>query len=209
MLQFKIILRGTGQPRVWRQVIAPDTFSFHSFHYIIQAAFGWENRHLYAFSSSGWHSVPFISLPSKEDLRTVDVVDSRKITLGDIFTNEGQRFKYVYDFGDEWMHNLKVECVFDTPGHHAYCINGRGACPPENCGGVIGYKELKALFAPGKPITKEARDIRRLFGWEKGHCWNANWFNIDEANLRVIKACREILYPPAVPTCGYENGVLS
>ncbi|MDR2361159.1 MAG: plasmid pRiA4b ORF-3 family protein [Prevotellaceae bacterium] len=193
MLQFKISLRNIGRPRVWRVVVTPNTFSFHSFHCIIQAAFGWENRHLYAFSPSGWYSLPFISQPSREDLRTVSVVDSRKTILGDIFTNEGQRFKYIYDFGDEWMHDLTLEYVFNAPGHLAYCINGRGACPPENSGGVIGYKELKALFTPGQPLTKEARDIRRLFGWAKGYCWNANWFNLDEANLRVIKACREIL----------------
>jgi hypothetical protein len=169
--------------------VLSDNFSFHTFHLVIQAAFGWENRHLYAFSPTGWRSVPFISLPSDQDLKTVDAMDSRRIMLHDIFTNEGQRFKYMYDFGEEWIHNLTVERIFDSSQTMVYCIGGSGACPPEDCGGTIGYKELKEIFAPGQPITKEVRDVRKLFGWKKGHCWNAHWFSIEETNTRIMKVC--------------------
>jgi hypothetical protein len=30
---------------------------------------------------------------------------------------------------------------------HAVCVDGANACPPEDCGGVYGYKELLEVLA--------------------------------------------------------------
>ncbi|MDR1681565.1 MAG: plasmid pRiA4b ORF-3 family protein [Prevotellaceae bacterium] len=187
ILQFKITLKDTGKPRVWRMINLPDTVSFHAFHRIIQAAFGWKNRHLYAFSPTGWDSVPFIAMPSRENMRTENIIDARHILLRNIFTNPGQRFTYMYDFGDEWEHRITLEQVIEAAEDLICCTDGRGNCPPEDCGGIAGYRELKYLFASGQPLTKYARDIRKLFGWKKGECWNADAFDLEAANRRIVE----------------------
>ena len=36
------------------------------------------------------------------------------------------------------------------------CVGGEGACPPEDCGGPAGYKEvLYSLKHPEEPLSKE------------------------------------------------------
>lgn len=61
---------------------------------------------------------------------------------------------YVYDFGDYWRHQVIVEKVLTAePGVDApACIDGRRACPPEDCGGTWGYHELlETLANPNDP----------------------------------------------------------
>jgi hypothetical protein len=43
-------------------VVVPESFTFHRFHKVIQAAFGWSDCHLYQFSPKGWNSYPEISI---------------------------------------------------------------------------------------------------------------------------------------------------
>ena len=55
-----------------------------------------------------------------------------------------EKFVYVYDFGDSWVHDITVENIdqddeLDCP----ICLAGKGACPPEDCGGAWGYEDLK------------------------------------------------------------------
>ncbi len=39
------------------------------------------------------------------------------------------------------------------------CVDGRRACPPEDCGGPWGYEELLAIFAdPSHPEHAERRE---------------------------------------------------
>jgi hypothetical protein len=62
--------------------------------------------------------------------------------------------RYVYDFGDDWVHRVVVEKVVRADPNVAYpcCIGGRRACPPEDCGGVWGYQEfLAAISDPHHP----------------------------------------------------------
>jgi len=58
--QFKILLKGVSNPKVWRRVVVPANFTFDQFHKVIQMAFGWEFSHLYFFSPTGYNSQPVI-----------------------------------------------------------------------------------------------------------------------------------------------------
>ena len=60
-------------------------------------------------------------------------------------------FGYVYDFGDDWHHELVVEEILETESDHhgAYCLGGERNCPPEDVGGPFSYPEfLKAIADP-------------------------------------------------------------
>ena len=63
-----------------------------------------------------------------------------------------ERFTYVYDFGDDWVHDITVEKVISGNSEDPVCLGGRRHRPPEDCGGVSGYREfLKAIRDPRHP----------------------------------------------------------
>ena len=142
--QFKIKLRSITKPLVWRRVLIPSHFTFSGFHAVIQESFGWWNEHLYCFGDQPYSRMLTISEPNEDSWERPDY-NARKFTLGEFF-GEGKgawKLCYVYDFGDDWIHDITLEKVLDQPSDHARCIAGKGACPEEDCGGVWGYEEMK------------------------------------------------------------------
>lgn len=143
---FKIQLRGITKPPVWRKVEVPSQFTFGAFHLIIQAAFGWFNYHLHKFALLPYRSPDEIFHKTPDDWNE-PWKDERKLTLGELFgTGETiQKLCYVYDFGDDWIHDIKIEKVIAEKRSHAICTKGKGACPYEDCGGPYAWQALKAM----------------------------------------------------------------
>ena len=142
--QFKVKLRGATKPPVWRRVLVPADFTFSGLHAVIQEAFGWWNEHLYCFGNTPYRRQLTIAEPNEDDWEEPDY-NAREFTVGEFF-GEGtgaQNLCYVYDFGDDWIHDITLEQVIDRESSHASCTAGKGACPEEDCGGVWGYEEMK------------------------------------------------------------------
>ena len=142
--QFKVKLRGATKPPVWRRVLVPADFTFSGLHAVIQEAFGWWNEHLYCFGNTPYRRQLTIAEPNEDDWDEPDY-NAREFTVGEFF-GEGtgaQKLCYVYDFGDDWIHDITLEQVIDRESSHATCTAGKGACPEEDCGGVWGYEEMK------------------------------------------------------------------
>ena len=142
--QFKVKLRGATKPPVWRRVLVPADFTFSGLHAVIQEAFGWWNEHLYCFGNTPYRRQLTIAEPNEDDWDEPDY-NAREFTVGEFF-GEGtgaQNLCYVYDFGDDWIHDIKLEHVIPELAAHASCLAGKGACPEEDCGGVWGYEEMK------------------------------------------------------------------
>ena len=60
--------------------------------------------------------------------------------------------RYIYDFGDDWQHTIKVERIFaDVPGlAQPFLLEATGRCPPEDIGGPQGYCEMLDALADPK-----------------------------------------------------------
>jgi hypothetical protein len=61
---------------------------------------------------------------------------------------------YVYDFGDNWNHRIKVEkTLAPAPaGTPPMCVAGANATPPDDCGGIYGYYDFVAAVSdPNHP----------------------------------------------------------
>lgn len=182
ILQFKIQLANV-KPAVWRRVAVPSNFSFDKFHWVIQAAFGWHGYHLYQFSPGGYDSYPIIGIPHED--YDEEFVDSMKLKLVKIFDSVGQIFVYNYDFGDDWEHKITLEAISTIKSTKAALLAGKGACPPEDCGGPHGYAEmLKIINTPQHPEQKE---MLEWLGMEDGKTWNPSFFDVATAHNRVIK----------------------
>ena len=160
--QLKVTLEDVSPP-IWRRFQVPGRFSLAGLHLVLQIVMGWENDHLYQFqvgrrvigeSGDGFSPVErlFGGSSKKEDARAVE--------LRSVAPKEGARLTYVYDFGDNWCHEVLVEqttCPDGDPDR-AVCLAGERACPPEDCGGVWGYDEVLAAIAdPKNPALAERR----------------------------------------------------
>lgn len=182
--QFKIQIKGITKPPVWRRVLVPDAITFQQLHFVIQEAFGWENAHLYSFSDKAYGGSFYISEPDEMDAFSfVPRKDASKLKLRTFLGKDSSKsLVYWYDFGDDWIHTIKLEAVSDEALLHARCLAGKGTCPPEDCGGVPGYEYMKGLLEED-PESEEAQEMREWLGLEDGETWDANHFNLEETNL--------------------------
>lgn len=79
-----------------------------------------------------------------------------------------------------------MESITDGTQRTAVCLSGKGTCPPEDCGGIWGYEDLKQLFetAPG---SRQANDYRKWLGLKKNEIWDAKGFDIEKVNNLLKK----------------------
>jgi len=183
--KFNVTLKGITQPPVWRKLLVPGDFTFYRMHQIIQAAFGWKGTHMFQFFPTGYNSSPVITLEGQDWADGDEFLDCKKTRLDKIFLVPQQKFTYLYDFGDDWFHIMTLEEITDKEMTHADCIDGWGACPPEDCGGPGGYDQLKlTMKSSGRPEHNEMREWLQL---PKGQTWNADHFDLANAKMAVQK----------------------
>lgn len=157
--QFKITLLG-AKPSIWRRIQVKDC-TLDKLHEHIQTAMGWTNSHLHQFEIKGErYGDPELLDDGFEDF---ECVDSTRTNLSQILPTTGNRFafKYEYDFGDGWEHEVLYEGspVVDPKGTYPVCLEGERACPPEDCGGVWGYADfLEAIRNPKHEEHKHLLD---------------------------------------------------
>ncbi len=141
--QFKVTLRGI-RPPIWRRIQVPETYTFWELHVAIQDAMGWTDTHLHEFvmvdPSSG--AACRIGIPDEEF--DTGVLPGWEVKIADFFSFENRVARYIYDFGDDWEHVVRLEKILPRQKgvNYPVCLAGRRACPPEDCGGVWGYEEL-------------------------------------------------------------------
>jgi hypothetical protein len=172
--QLKITLREI-RPPVWRRVQVKDC-TLANLHEVIQTCMGWDDYHLHEFDiGDERYGDP---RQWQDDFGgDSDVGNEGKVKLSQIVAQGIKKFGYVYDMGDNWDHTIQVEKVLDTESGVRYprCIEGKRACPPEDCGGPWGYGDfLEAIKNPkherheellewvGEEFDPEAFDIEAI-----------------------------------------------
>lgn len=72
---------------------------------------------------------------------------SIKTKISELLAFEGQKFAYIYDFGDCWEHSILIEKIMDKEPSLKYpiCVDGERACPSEDCGSIPGYYNLMEI----------------------------------------------------------------
>jgi yecA family protein len=142
--QIKVSLQG-AKPPIWRRILVPGNTSLEKLHHIIQICMGWDNCHLHQFLIDG----TCYSLPDEDDImRTSRPKNEAAFSLHDLGDKIQPRFQYIYDFGDNWLHQIEVEKTVSPEKGKPYpqLVAGRRSCPPEDSGGLPGYQELLAIL---------------------------------------------------------------
>lgn len=159
-------------PVVWRRIMVPASFSLEALHSVIQLSMGWQMSHLYDFQIGSFR---YAEPDDFDDIPVKSIGTSLAVAL-----KAHKSFVYNYDFGDSWQHNVLVEDVlsYDEIFNYPICIGGENACPPEDCGGISGFEELKQKVKD--PENEEHHEIMRwLGGYYSAFSFDANRVNRD------------------------------
>ncbi len=179
--QLKISLLGI-KPLIWRRFLAPSDMDLAKLHHVIQEVMGWEESHLHQFKvGKTYYGVTY---PDDFDGRT-ETRDERKARLHELASWPKAKFVYEYDFGDSWEHEVALEKILppELGTHYPVCLDGKRACPPEDCGGVWGYANLlEVIQSPDHPEHDE------MIEW-LGEEFDPEKFDVEAVNkaLRRIK----------------------
>jgi hypothetical protein len=104
-------------------------------HGVFQVVMGWQSLHLYRFRIHAAHYGSW-------ELET----QSPERSLASFRFRRGDKFVYEYDMHDSWVHEIRIEDWLEQRSgkHYPICVGGKGTCPPEECGGPVGYDQGRA-----------------------------------------------------------------
>ncbi|MCF6249689.1 MAG: plasmid pRiA4b ORF-3 family protein [Methylococcaceae bacterium] len=137
--QLKITLVGS-KPPIWRRILVSNNMVLDEFHLALQITMGWTNSHLHQFIANGH----FYGIYDDEFDFGMEIKDESEYKLNQLLKSEKDSIIYEYDFGDGWEHKILLEKIlpFNKDKRLPYCEKGKRSCPPEDCGGIWGYKDL-------------------------------------------------------------------
>ncbi|MDP4024152.1 plasmid pRiA4b ORF-3 family protein [Methylobacterium sp. NEAU 140] len=149
-----------SMPAVWRTVEVPLTMTLKGLHEVIQAAMPFEDYHLFAFRSGDHrYALPDLEWPDP------NTRNAKTTKLGTVLEDGAETFAYVYDFGDNWQHTVRVEAIgpADPAVEYPRFLYGARRAPPEDVGGTLGFEEFE------KAVTKPRhREHKAMLAWYGG-----------------------------------------
>ena len=165
---------------IWRELKVPSNVELDFLGHLLIDIMGWEDVHLFHFM----HNKVFYS-----DQESVDMSFRGNVklysdyTLSDLLKAEKDKMTFEYDFGDSWWHEISVVGIRPYKKgekHRITFVDGQGACPPEDCGGVPGYERLLEMAKKKRKSAEEKEELE--------------WYGIDkhyDPNDPDIISCQE------------------
>ncbi len=181
IVKLKVTLQGISPP-IWRRLLIPAAMTLHDLHEVLQTSMGWHDSHLHDFDIAGERF--------GDPATTEEVENEARMTLDRVRKAGSARFKYNSDFGDDWEHLIAIEgTVPRVEGqHYPACVAGKRACPPEDCGGVWGYRHLLEVMAD--PAHPEHEDMSE---------WVSEDFDPESFSVEATDAMLARQFAPVIP----------
>jgi len=116
-----------------------------------------------------------------------------EVRLCDVFSKNCLTVGYLYDFGDNWEHSIKLEMIYPLKKgfKEPSCVGGKKAAPPEDCGGPWGYQDLlEILNNKHHPEYYEMKE------------WVGSTFNPEKKDVQMNKMTPKQIeerYGPSIP----------
>jgi len=129
--RFKVSLR--EKPDIWRVIEIKGNQMLSSLHKAIFNAFDRFDEHLYSFFMSGKsydkeseYISPYPEAPKSSQLAT-------RIRIDTLFLHPGQKFLYLFDYGDEWWHEVEFigRSNKAARGNYPRVVKKQGKSPPQ------------------------------------------------------------------------------
>jgi hypothetical protein len=181
LYQLKVTLQDI-EPAVWRRVQIWEDTTLAQLHDVLQAVMNWQDYHLHEFTIGR----RLFSVPDPDyDMCERKIIDERRQRLSQVIPHVGTQFLYLYDFGDNWRHDLLLESILlpEPTAQYPRCTAGARQTPPEDVGGTPGYQEyLEVLADPQHDEHEEMLQWRGPFDPEA--------FSSDDISERLRKRFR-------------------
>ena len=179
--QFRIELLDIT-PAIWRRIQVPANYNFWDLHVAIQDSMGWNDCHLHHFEirGKGKRNEVRIGIPDFEGYGDLpEVFPGWEIFMFAYFNDLGVEAKYEYDYGDGWIHIVKLEGYMHKEKGVKYplCIDGDRSCPPEDCGGPPGYNHVVKVLSDPKN-----NEYKHYMAWTGGN-WKPDKFNVKKVKF--------------------------
>lgn len=110
---------------IWRKIEVLDENNLYDLHLIIQKAFDWDNDHMFSFFLSkkiwdneneykgdplgNYEPIKMLQFLGKEKSKP-----AKKVKICDLKLRRGKIFKYLFDYGDEIIHTIKVLDIYEA-----------------------------------------------------------------------------------------------
>lgn len=137
-------------PPIRRVIEVPSDVTLRALHDVLQAAMGWQDYHLWLFEVG---DVEY-GQPDPDDWMDYGDPD---VDLCMVAPRRGEELAYLYGFGDEGRHVIRVLSVIRAEDGVRYprCIGGSGTCPPEDAGGSAAWMEMLEVLRDPEAEDRE------------------------------------------------------
>ena len=144
MRVYKLRVSIIGIPKLYRLIEVSENCTFDDLHNVIFQAFDRYDEHLYSFFITGKDTTNIRSIYNSPEIthpqNTGNMVgwgkkqqSTSKTKVADVAFSTKNVFHYLFDFGDEWWHRIRVESVIETASKkkHIKVIKSVGESPPQ------------------------------------------------------------------------------
>jgi hypothetical protein len=140
--QLRAVLRGLS-PLIWMRLLVRSDSTVAELHQTLQIAFGWDDEHLNRFKIRGREYAVH------HDGDGMIGIDASGVRLDGLKLRRLERFLYESDFGDSWIHDLRLEATSPINPRKIYpiCVAGKRSAPPEDCGGPSAFMANRQHYA--------------------------------------------------------------
>jgi hypothetical protein len=121
---------------------------------------GWTDSHLHQFEKDGkvWGD------PRNDEFGEFNIIDEGGTPLNKALKLEGDSMVYVYDFGDDWRHEVLLEKIASVEGttNRPVCLGGERRCTRRR------GRRIWLLRIPGchlRPRSQRLRPVHPLGRW--------------------------------------------
>ena len=173
------------QPEIRRRFVVPAGISLDRLHDVIQIVMGWTDSHLHEFTIG---SKRYTEYPEDKE----QGLECGRYRLGDLIKQRGRTFRYLYDFGDSWEHEVILEDNrYFNPKLQSEieCLDGARACPPEDVGSVSGYYQCcEALKDPHHEEHESYKEWTS--GFPRFEVFDSERYDVEKVNYELLKYLR-------------------
>ena len=142
-LILRAVLRDVS-PMVARLISVSDDTELSDLHDVFQQVLGWSGDLGYSFRI---HAKEFNSFRGR----------TRSKPLREFRLHHQEKFLYICDLLDVWeLRVMDIQEVAATDDREPLCLGGRGAAPPESCGGPRGYRLMLKRQQQGVAVSDPA-----------------------------------------------------
>jgi hypothetical protein len=140
--QFKVSIMGL--PKVYRVIEASGNCTFDDLHDAIFAAFDRYDEHLYSFFITKSDSKSRRSIMQAPEITHPEAMEdfmgfgkktrsTANTTIDDVQLEVKDVFHYLFDFGDDWWHRIRVESITESSSgkKSVRIVKSVGQSPPQ------------------------------------------------------------------------------